>query len=138
MVGKRRFLNLAAASSLLVSGCATFRGRLRSRHIPGRITAIACRIEIRSHGLVAEHQEFVDSLNSLMSTRDVTEVQLRQSVDSYNGRRKWLRIDLLQPLMNSSGLPGDRKHLLTLQEIVRIRQSMLDVLSESEWDEVFR
>ena len=33
--------------------------------------------------------------------------------------------------------PWDRERRLTLQEIVRIRQSMLDVLSESEWDEVF-
>lgn len=31
----------------------------------------------------------------------------------------------------------DQKRRLTLQEIVRIRQSMLDVLSESEWDKVF-
>ena len=33
--------------------------------------------------------------------------------------------------------PWDRGRHLMLQEIVRIRQSMLDVLSESEWDDVF-
>jgi hypothetical protein len=113
MVGRRQFLNLAAASLLLVSGCATFRSgsdldtyqeelrRLLDDIAENygeqlRLTSIARRIEIRSHELVAEHQEFVDTLNSLMSTRDVTEVQLMQSVDSYSGRRKWLRNDLLQ------------------------------------------
>ncbi len=113
MVGRRQFLKLAAAALLLVSGCATFRGgsdldeyqeelRRLLDDLAGnygeqvRLTSIARRIEIRSRELVAEHQEFVDTFNSLMSTRDVTEVQLRQSVDSYSHRRNWLRNDLLQ------------------------------------------
>jgi len=99
MVGRRQFLKLAAAAFLLVSGCATFRGssdldehqeelRRLLDDLAGnygeqvRLTSIARRIEIRSRELVAEHQEFVDTFNSLMSTRDVTEAQLRQSVDS--------------------------------------------------------
>jgi len=99
MVRRRRILNLAAASLLLVSGCATFWGgsgldtyqeelRRLLDDLAGnfgeqvRLTSIARRIEIRSHGLVAEHREFVNTLNSLMSTRDVTEVQLRRSVET--------------------------------------------------------
>ena len=113
IIGRREFLNLAVASMVLVSGCATFRGGsdletyqdelrqllddLAENHGERvRLMSIARRIEIRSNELVAEHQEFVDTINSLMNVRDVTEVQLRQSVDNYSGRRGWLRNDLLQ------------------------------------------
>ena len=40
-------------------------------------------------------------------------------------------------LLNRLRLPWDHMRGMTLQEIVRIRRSMLDVLSESEWVQVF-
>ena len=132
-IGRREFLNLAVASMVLVSGCATFRGGsdldayqdelrqlledIAENHGEQlRLASIARRIEIRSNELVAEHQEFVGTINSLMSTRDVTEEQLGQSVDSYSSRRKWLRDDLLQlqdELHNALG-PDEWEEVISL------------------------
>jgi hypothetical protein len=111
-ISRRQLLNLAAVSLLAVTGCTSFRGgsELDATHDElGRIlddisdnygeqvrlASVARRIEIRAGELVAEQREFLGSFDSLMSTRDVTEVQLGQSIDAYSERRKWLRNDLL-------------------------------------------
>lgn len=131
--GRREFLNLAVASMVLVSGCATFtRGSdleeyqdelRRFLEDTGEnqgeqlwLASIARRIEIRSNELVAEHQEFVGTINSLMSTRDVTEEQLSQSVDSYSRRRMWLRDDLLQlqDELHSALAPDEWEEVISL------------------------
>lgn len=111
-ISRRQLLNLAAVSLLVVTGCTSLRGgsELDATHDElGRIledisdnygeqvrlASVARRIEIRAGELVAEQREFLGSFDSLMSTRDVTEVQLGQSIDAYSERRKWLRNDLL-------------------------------------------
>ena len=55
------------------------------------LQSIARRIEIRAQNLAAEHQEFVDSLDRLLSEHDTTEAQLYQLIDRYTKLRKWLR-----------------------------------------------
>ena len=59
------------------------------------LQSIARRIEIRARNLAAEHQEFVDSFDRLLSEHDTTEAQLYQLIDKYTKRRRWLRDDLL-------------------------------------------
>ncbi len=112
-INRRQLVGLAAASLLVVTGCSTFRrssdlekqrdklknllDEIAENHGEQvRLASIARRIEIRARELVSESQEFIGSFDSLMSTRDVTEAQLRWAINSYSGRRKWLRNDLLQ------------------------------------------
>jgi hypothetical protein len=111
-ISRRHLLKLAAVSLLVLTGCTSFRrgSELAATHDElarlledisenygrrVRLASVARRIEIRAGELVAEQREFLGSFDSLMSTREVTEVQLAQSIDAYSERRKWLRDDLL-------------------------------------------
>lgn len=125
LLSRRQALKLAAASVLLVAGCATFRqgsdldaamsdldGMLDEIAGNGKqvwLVSIVRRIEIRVRDLVAEHQEFVDSFDRLLSERDVTEAQLKQMIEAHVKRREWLRNDLLrlQDELHASMTPDD-------------------------------
>lgn len=125
LLSRRQALKLAAASVLLVAGCATFRqgsdldaamsdldGILNDIARNGKqvwLASIARRIGIRARDLVAEHQEFVDSFDRLLSERDVTEAQLKQMIEAHVKRRERLRNDLLrlQDELHASMTPDD-------------------------------
>lgn len=125
LLSRRQALKLAAASVLLISGCATFRqgsdldaamsdldGTLDEITGNGKqvwLASIARRIGIRARDLVAEHQEFVDSFDRLLSERDVTEAQLKQIIEAHVKHREWLRNDLLrlQDELHASMTPDD-------------------------------
>jgi hypothetical protein len=124
-MNRRRLLEVAVASLLVVSGCATLRQTteldssinslataLSSIPDDGNqvmLQSIARRIEIRARNLAAEHQEFVDSFDRLLSEYETTEAQLHQMIDKYAKRRKWLRDDLLylQDELHASLEPED-------------------------------
>ena len=125
LVNRRRLLEVAVASLLVVSGCATLRQTTElDSSINNLATAlagipddgnqvtlqsIARRIEIRARNLAAEHQEFVGSFDRLLSEYETTEAQLHQMIDKYAERRKWLRDDLLylQDELHASLEPED-------------------------------
>ena len=125
LLSRRRVLKLAAASVLLVAGCATFRqgsdldaamsdleglvGEIAGNGEQVWLTSIVRRIEIRARDLVAEHREFVDSFDLLLREHAVTEMQLNQLIEAYARRREWLRNDLLrlQDELHASMTPGD-------------------------------
>lgn len=124
-INRRRLLEVAVASLLVVSGCATLRqtteldssinglaAALSSIPDDGNqvmLQSIARRIEIRARNLAAEHQEFVDSFDRLLSEYETTEAQLHQMIEQYAKRRKWLRDDLLylQDELHASLEPED-------------------------------
>ena len=112
-ISRRDLFELAVASLLVASGCATsspnadldgYLGALRmqldglAQNDAERIdlVSVARRIEIRSRELAAEHREFLASFDALMRERDVAEAQLGKAIASYSERRKWLRDDLLK------------------------------------------
>jgi len=64
------------------------------------------------------------------------EQSLAASIDAYAA-------ESINPAATAEGLmamlgPWDRSRRETLREIVRIRRSMLDLLTDSQWDRVFR
>jgi Spy/CpxP family protein refolding chaperone len=111
LLSRRRVLKLAVASVLLISGCA---GMTSSSDLDAatndlgialkqvgdnddqeQLTSISRRIQSRARELGAEHREFVNSFDHLLSDYDATEAQLKQLIDAYAKRRKLLRDDLL-------------------------------------------
>ena len=112
LLSRRQAFKLAAASVLLVAGCATFRqgfdldaamsdleglvGEIAGNGEQVWLASIVRRIEIRARDLVAEHREFVDSFDLLLREHSVTEMQLNQMIEAYARRREWLRNDLLR------------------------------------------
>ncbi len=124
-MNRRRLLEVAVASILVVSGCVSLR---QTSELDTSITSltttldtisddgnqvmlqsIARRIEIRARSLAAEHQEFVDSFDRLLSEYEATEAQLHKVIDKYAKRRRWLRDDLLylQDELHASLEPED-------------------------------
>ena len=110
---RRRLLQLAAASLVVVSGCSVFRTtseldeareELRNllREIADgeaeevRLLAIAHRIDTRANELGSEHTAFTENFNELAAKRDVTSDHLTNLVTDYETRRVWLRDDLLR------------------------------------------
>ena len=112
MLSRRQALKLTVAALLVVGGCARFSRRtdldtaindlnelLDDIAANGEqiwLASIARRIEIRARDLLAEHSEFVSSFDALLTTYDVTEVQLMQVIEAHSMRREWLRNDLLR------------------------------------------
>jgi len=110
-LNRRRLLSVAAASLLVIGGCATFRRQdglktsindlssvldsLGNDDKQVWLRSIARRIEIRARDLGAEHQAFVDSFDSLLASHSVTTTQLKQFINTHSARRRWLRDDLL-------------------------------------------
>jgi hypothetical protein len=83
-----------------------------------------------------------DTRDSALALVDELERLARQYDESFIASVEAYKTELSNTETTAEDLianlePWDRERRLTLQEIVRIRQSMLDVLSESEWDEVF-
>ena len=125
LLSRRRVLRLAAASVLLVAGCATFRqgsdldaamsdldglvDEIAGNGEQVWLASIVRRIEIRARDLVAEHREFVDSFDHLLREHAVGEAQLNQLIKAYARRREWLRNDLLrlQDELHASMTPDD-------------------------------
>ena len=111
-LNRRQLLRLAVASLAVLAGCATARrhSSLDGYHEelrqllegfargPGNETdlaSIARRIEMRSAELVAEQQEFYDTLDRQLKAREVTQETLEQTIEGYSSRRALLRNDLL-------------------------------------------
>ena len=124
-ISRRRVLQLAAASMVVVSGCSIFRttseldeARDELRALLGeladgegeevRLLAIGKRIDTRANELVDEHVAFIENFNKLAANRDVTAGELTDLVGDYEKRRVWLRNDLLR-LQDSmkAALPAD-------------------------------
>jgi len=78
-----------------INNLATALSSITDNENQAMLQSIARRIEIRARNLAAEHQEFVDSFDRLLSEHDTTEAQLYQLIDKYTKRRRWLRDDLL-------------------------------------------
>jgi hypothetical protein len=83
-----------------------------------------------------------DTRDSALALVDELERLARQYDESFIASVEAYKTELTNTETTAEDLiaklePWDHERRLTLQEIVRIRQSMLDVLSESEWDEVF-
>lgn len=111
MLNRRQVLRLAVTSVLLVSGCASMNGSsdldaatndlssvLKNVGDNGeqeQLVSIARRIESTARELGAEHREFVNRFDSLLSEYDTTEAQLKQLIEAYAKRRKLLRDALL-------------------------------------------
>ena len=76
--------------------------------------------------------ELVDELELLARQYDASFIASVEAYKTESTNIETTAEDLIAKLE-----PWDQERRLTLQEIVRIRQSMLDVLSESEWDDVF-
>ena len=128
---RRQVIGLAAAAFVLaVSGCATFRrgseleeafadleslldelAKNDARQV--YLASVARRIKIRCRALIAEHEEFVLSFGTMLSTRDISEAQLSRVINEYGERREWLRNDLL-----------------------RLKYELHDALTVDEWAEV--
>ena len=124
-MNRRRLLEVSVASLLVVSGCVSLRQTSELDTSINSLTttldtisddenlvmlqSIARRIEIRARSLAAEHQEFVDSFDRLLSEYEATEAQLYKMIDKYAKRRKWLRDDLLylQDELHASLEPED-------------------------------
>ena len=110
--GRRRVLRLAVAVALLASGCSSFRRtsdldlalaelkQASTGTVAGadsiRLDSVIQRIKIRARELVAEHHEFADSFDQLLTERDVGKDELVRIVNSHAERREWLRNDLLK------------------------------------------
>lgn len=111
LLSRRQVLRLAVASVLLVSGCA---GMTSSSDLDAatndlgialkqvgdnddqeQLTSISRRIQSRARELAAEHREFINSFDRLLSEYDTTEAQLDQLIETYATRREALRNDLL-------------------------------------------
>ena len=112
-ISRRRVLQLAAASMLVISGCSVFRTTsdleaarddlraLLTELADGeaettQLLAIGHRIDTRASELVGEHEAFIENFNKLAASRDVTADELTSMVVDYEARRAWLRNDLLR------------------------------------------
>lgn len=108
---RRRVLRLAAASVLVVGGCANLNrtsdldaslqdlDTLLAQSAPegaqDDVNAIARRIESRARDLATEHREFVNGFDRMLAKHSATEAQLDQLIEIHQRRRTWLRNDLL-------------------------------------------
>lgn len=111
LLSRRQVLRLAVASVLLVSGCA---GMTSSSDLDAatndlsivleqvgdnddqeQLVSIARRIESKARELAAEHREFANNFDSLLSDYEATEAQLGQKIEAYATRRRLLRDELL-------------------------------------------
>ena len=131
-ISRRRILQLAAASLLVVSGCSIFRttseldeAREELRALLDelandggaevRLLTLGRRIDTRASELVDEHQAFIENFNKLAANREVTADELATLVNDYETRRIWLRDDLL-----------------------RLQDTMEAAMSDDEWERVLR
>lgn len=110
-MSRRQVLRLAISSVLLVTGCTTMRkssdldtavndlnGLLSETAAENKhtlLSSIARKIESRARELVAEHKNFTESFDQMLSTYETSDAQLSQVVQTYSTRRKQLRDDLL-------------------------------------------
>ncbi len=83
-----------------------------------------------------------DTRDSALALVDELERLARQYDESFTASVEAYKTESMNTETTAEDLiaklePWDQKRRMTLQEIVRIRQSMLGVLSESEWDKVF-
>jgi len=131
LLSRRQALKLAVASVLLVSGCTTTSSgsdldaatndldivlnQMGGNDEQEKLTSIARRIQSRARELAAEHREFVNSFDHLLSDYNATEAQLKQLIEAYATRRKLLRDDLLH-------LQDELHAAMTLDQWVRVVQ----------------
>jgi len=92
----------------------------------------AIKDELDESGQRERALALVDELERLARKYDE---KLTASVETY--KRESTNVDTTAKDLIAKLEPWDRERRLTLQEVVRIRRSMLDVLSESEWNDVF-
>lgn len=92
----------------------------------------AIKDELDESGQRERALALVDELERLARKYDE---KLTASVEAY--KRESTNVDTTAKDLIAKLEPWDRERRLTLQEVVRIRRSMLDVLSESEWNDVF-
>lgn len=111
LLNRRQVLRLAVTSVLLVSGCASMTSssdldaatndlgialeQMGDSGEQEQLLSIARRIESTVRELAAEHREFVNRFDNLLSEYESTKAQLEQLIEAYAGRRKLLRDDLL-------------------------------------------
>jgi len=111
LISRRQVLKLAVASVLLVSGCSTMTSssdldaatndlsivlnEMGGNGEQEKLASIARSIQNVARELAAEHREFVNRFDSLLSEYEATEAQLKQRIEAYATRRKLLRDELL-------------------------------------------